>query len=112
MITSFDWGRVEFNLRPTVSRLVCLGVGPPFGAHYQILHVLWSDMYLFFHLGVLSEERTSLYFAVHITYWSESRRTHNHILLSHLRLGSLLVASYDSQGYGGGILTRLHTGLE
>jgi hypothetical protein len=23
--------------------------------------------------------------------------------------GSLLVAFYDSQGYGGGILTRLHT---
>jgi hypothetical protein len=30
---------------------------------------------------------------------SESRRTHNHTLLSHLRLlGSLPVASYDSQG--------------
>jgi hypothetical protein len=68
--------------------------------------------------------------------WLESRRTHNHILLSYLRLpqpegqvpvfisprnrvaqlytralGSLFVASYDSQGYGGGILTRLHTGL-
>jgi hypothetical protein len=27
-------------------------------------------------------------------------------------LGSLFVASYDSQGYGGGILTRLHTGLK
>jgi hypothetical protein len=26
----------------------------------------------------------------------------------HLRLGSLSVASYNSQGYGGGILTRLH----
>jgi hypothetical protein len=25
-------------------------------------------------------------------------------------LGSIFVASYDSQGYGGGILTRLHTG--
>jgi hypothetical protein len=24
-------------------------------------------------------------------------------------LGSLFVASYDSQGYGGGILSRLHT---
>jgi hypothetical protein len=24
--------------------------------------------------------------------------------------GSLFVASYDTQGYGGGILTRLHTG--
>jgi hypothetical protein len=26
-------------------------------------------------------------------------------------LGSFFVASYDSQGYGGGILTRLHTGF-
>jgi hypothetical protein len=33
-----------------------------------------------------------------IFQWSESRRTHNHTLLSHLRpLGSLSVASYDSQ---------------
>jgi hypothetical protein len=27
-----------------------------------------------------------------------------------LALGSLFVASYDLQSYGGGILTRLHTG--
>jgi hypothetical protein len=36
--------------------------------------------------GALSDERTGLYFAVHITHWSESRRTRNCILLSHLRL--------------------------
>jgi hypothetical protein len=67
---------------------------------------------------------------------SESRETHDHILLSQIRdspnlesqvpvfisprnmvaqlypqaLGSLFVASYDSQGYGGGIRPRLHTG--
>jgi hypothetical protein len=35
-----------------------------------------------------------------ICQWLESRRTHNHTLLSHLRLlGSLSVASYDSQGF-------------
>jgi hypothetical protein len=34
-----------------------------------------------------------------ICQWSESRRTHNYTLLSHLRLvGSISVASYDSQG--------------
>jgi hypothetical protein len=34
-----------------------------------------------------------------ICQWSESRRTHNHTLLSHLRLlGSFSVASCDSQG--------------
>jgi hypothetical protein len=27
-------------------------------------------------------------------------------------LGSLFVASYDSQGYGGGIRNRLHTGVQ
>jgi hypothetical protein len=68
---------------------------------------------------------------------SESRGTHGHILLSQIRdspnpeghvpafisprnrlarlypqaLNSLSVASYDSQGYGGGIRPRLHTGL-
>jgi hypothetical protein len=68
---------------------------------------------------------------------SESRGTHDHILLSQIRdspnlegqvlvfisarnrvarlypqeLGSLFVASYDSQGYGGGIRPSLHTGF-
>jgi hypothetical protein len=67
---------------------------------------------------------------------SESRTTHNHILLSQIRdflnledqvpgfisprkmvarlytqvVDSIFVASYDSQGYGLGIRTRLHTG--
>jgi hypothetical protein len=70
-----------------------------------------------------------------VTLGSKSRRTHDHILLSHLRLpqpggpghciyipqeqggpvippgtGFPFVASYDSQGCSGGILTRLHTG--
>jgi hypothetical protein len=68
---------------------------------------------------------------------SKSCRTHDHILLSQLRLpqpggpgpciyipqeqggpvippsnGFPFVASYDSQGCGGGILTRLHTNKE
>jgi hypothetical protein len=30
--------------------------------------------------------------------------------LYHRALGSIFVASYDSQGCGGGIQTRLHTG--
>jgi hypothetical protein len=65
-----------------------------------------------------------------VTLGSESRRTHDHILLSHLRLqvplfkpprnrvdqlypramGSSFVAFYDSHDYGGSILTRIHTG--
>jgi hypothetical protein len=89
----------------------------------------------------LSDERTSrsqllLVFASTVILGSESRGTHDHILLSQIRvssnlegqvplfisprnrvaqlypqaLGSLFVASYDSQGYGGGIRTRLHAG--
>jgi hypothetical protein len=39
----------------------------------------------------------------------KSHRTRGDSLLSHLRiLGYLSVASYNSQGYGGGILARLH----
>jgi hypothetical protein len=76
--------------------------------------------------GALSDERTGLQFAVQ----SLNRRTRNHTLLPHLRLpqpegpgsrifilqeeggpvippgtGLTYVASYDSQSYGGGILT-------
>jgi hypothetical protein len=72
-----------------------------------------------------------------VTLGSKSRRTHDHILLSHLRLsqpggpgpciyipqehggpvippgtGFPFVASYNSQGCSGGILTRLHTGTD
>jgi hypothetical protein len=71
-----------------------------------------------------------------VTLRSESRGIHDHILLSLIRdssnlqgqiavflsprnrvarlypqaLGSFLVTSYDSQGYGGGIRPRLHSG--
>jgi hypothetical protein len=74
--------------------------------------------------------------ALAVILGSESRGTHDHILLSQFRdspnlegqvpvfisarnrvaqlypqaLCPLFVACYDSQGYGGGIRTRLHTG--
>jgi hypothetical protein len=78
--------------------------------------------------GALSEERV---LASVVILGSESHGTHNHILLSQIRdspnlegqvpvfisprervaqaPGSFFVASYDSQGYGGGIPTSLHT---
>jgi hypothetical protein len=78
-----------------------------------------------------------LVLASEVTLGSESRVNRDHILLSQIRdsqnlegqvpvfisprnrvaqlypqaLDSLFVASYDSQGYGGGIRTRLHVGL-
>jgi hypothetical protein len=93
--------------------------------------------------GVLSDDRAGLsqlplVLASSVIQGSESRGTHDHILLSQSRdstnleggfpvfispsnrvsqlypqaLGSIFVASYDSQGYGGGIRTRLHAGSE
>jgi hypothetical protein len=48
--------------------------------------------------GALSDERAGLQFVVQSV---SGQRTHNLTLLSHLRLlGSLPVASYDSQGLG------------
>jgi hypothetical protein len=41
-----------------------------------------------------------------VTLGSKYHRTRHHILLCHLKLGSLSVASYGSQGYGGGVITR------
>jgi hypothetical protein len=64
-------------------------------------------------------------FAREVTLGSKFHRTRDHILLSRLRLlqpggnlrnrvaqalGPLFIASYKSQGYGGGILDCLHKG--
>jgi hypothetical protein len=85
--------------------------------------------------GWVSLLQLLLIFANAVILMSESRGTQDHILLFHNRdspnleaqvpvfisprnrvawlypqvLGSLVVASYDSRGYGGGIRLRLHT---
>jgi hypothetical protein len=87
--------------------------------------------------GLVSRLQLLLGLASAVTLWSESLGTRDHILLSQIRdspnlegqvpvfisprkrvvqlypqaLGSLFVASYDSQGYDGGIRPRLHTGI-
>jgi hypothetical protein len=89
--------------------------------------------------GILSDEREDLPFTVvpGIIHESESGRNHDHTLLSQIEespnlegnvpvcisprnreaqlypqaLGSLFVATYDSQGYSGCILTRQNTVL-
>jgi hypothetical protein len=122
----------------------CLGVRPPCGNHDQIFITVghsWSSHWV-------APSRTSglvcnLLVQFSISLRSKSHRTHDNILLSHLRpyftvsyeapttlrfqlpiiisprkmvallypraLDPLFVASYNSQGYGGGILTRLYT---
>jgi hypothetical protein len=121
----------EVTLRLTV----CLGIEYPCGTCDQIwflVGMLLSEICGLVYGGrPLWREDGSAICSV-ITQWSDSLRTRNHILLSHLRLpqprgsgsriyipsgtgwpsytpgqwlGSLYVVSYDSQGYGGGILT-------
>jgi hypothetical protein len=81
-------------------RSVGLGVGHPFVAHDQIFFPFFCrKIVLLSVLGrTLWREDGSVSCSA-ICQWSESRRTHKFTLLSHLRLlGSLSVASYDSQG--------------
>jgi hypothetical protein len=91
-------------LRPTVSRPVCLGVKYPSGSYDQIfitvrqLRVCWCGALS------LSDERSAQSFSspgpvvLAIIFYCLKFET------------SLFVASYDSQGHGGGIRPRLHTG--
>jgi hypothetical protein len=79
---------------PTVSR-------HPFGAHDQNFLFPFScrTITLLSALGHPLWREDGSVICSAICQWLESRRTHNHILLSHLRLlGSLFVVSYDSQG--------------
>jgi hypothetical protein len=85
----------------SVSQSVCLGVGHPFGALDQILlfPFFCRKIALLFVLGRPLWREYGSAICSTIWQWSESRMTHNHTLLSHLRLlDSLSVASYDSQG--------------
>jgi hypothetical protein len=86
------WFEFEVNLRPTVSRPVCLGAGIPSGSQHQIS--LSPTIAGFLIWDTLTDERTGLYLLVQlllglaraVTLGSKSRRAHGHILLSHLRL--------------------------
>jgi hypothetical protein len=93
---------------------VCLGI-THLGLTTRFL--LQSDSCGFVDVGGLSLTRRRvcrlqllLAFASAVVLGSESRETRDHILLSQIR-DFLFVASYDSQGYGGGIRARLHTGF-
>jgi hypothetical protein len=117
--------KVQVQLWPMVSWPVRLGV-----ADFNFLCLTVTFVLLHVRCPLWWEDESVN--CSEITHWLELLKTHNHILLSCLRLpqpqgpglriyipqeqggpvipwklGSFFVASYDSQGYGGGILTHL-----
>jgi hypothetical protein len=81
---------LSLTLRPTVSQPICLGTKHPFrGLRPDLDYCLTVAGLLVW--GALSDDRTGLPFAIatglrqHIIFGSESRRTRDHILLSHIR---------------------------
>jgi hypothetical protein len=133
-----DWKfkvKVKIMLRPTVSRPVCLRVKPHLEHKTRLL---LSDSWGFIDVGAFSKERTGLSFT---TVAGRRQRSHFRVLVLRVSgpyftvwelrlpkpgsqvswkrvaqlyphaLGSHFVASYDSQGYDGGIRTRLHMGI-
>jgi hypothetical protein len=91
---------LEFFLRPTVSRPISSGIGPPFGTLEQILSCssffVRQLRYSAFKASSLTRKRVCSLQCNHSLV--RSLKTNNHTLPSHLTLCSLFVASYDSQG--------------
>jgi hypothetical protein len=81
--------KFEVTLRPTVNQLACLGIEHTCGTCDQILlpvRVLLSEICGLVSVGRLLWWEDGSAICNVTTQWSESRKTRNHILLSHLRL--------------------------
>jgi hypothetical protein len=72
-------------MRPTVSRSVRLGVGPPLGP-WPDFKFIWAMTFFLLHVGSLLWREDRPVIRIAITHRLELRRTQNYMLLSHLRL--------------------------
>jgi hypothetical protein len=130
----------EVKLRPTVSRPVRPGVRHPSGTRDQLFFLLeiffrqlrvryfvasslargpvWNLLLLLVLVSAVLQDLRPYFIApileTPLTWWARSPCLYpsgkEWPSYTPVALGALAVASYDSQGYGGGILSRLHTG--
>jgi hypothetical protein len=80
---------LRLTVSQSVSQSVCLGIEHPCGTCDQILlpvGMLLSEICRLVSVGRQLWREDGSAICIVITQWSESLRTHNHILLSHLRL--------------------------
>jgi hypothetical protein len=104
----FSLQKVKVTLRLKVSQSVSLGIEPHLGLMTRYLLPFDSYGLVLFCVGALSDERTGLSF-VHAVLALASAVFLATIFYCLRFETSLFVASYDSQGHGGGIRPRLHT---